>query len=80
MAKRKKCFSPSECCTQYCPNIQCDMAAEKWGDYQVAADAGYEKIKCKDCRYMTYRCDNCLFLNTEYCDERKEKNEKDYQR
>ena len=68
--KRKKCFVPSECCTNYCPNIQVDMAAEKWGDYQVASDAGYEKIKCKDCHYMTFQCKDCMFLgNTEYCKE-----------
>ena len=74
MTKHKKCFAPSECCTSSCPNVQCDMAAEKWGDYQVAADAGYEKIRCKDCRYMTGKCEDCMFYNEpRFCDLAKEK-------
>lgn len=74
MKKHKACFTPSECCTDYCPNIQYDIVDQTWG-YGIADDCGLEKIKCKDCFFMTYRCEDCMFqYYTENCPEWSEYN------
>ncbi len=41
-------------CGTDCPNIQADIADEKFGD-GIAADMGLERIKCRDCGWNTTR-------------------------
>lgn len=66
--KRKDCFTSAACYDSRCPNIEYEMADNRWG-YGIAEDMGLEKIKCKDCVYHTGECKDCTFFNTEYCCE-----------
>lgn len=63
-------FCNWHCCTSDCPNIQCDMADDKWG-FGIAEDMGLERIRCSDCVYADKRCDcdDCYFKGGEECPE-----------
>ena len=63
---KKKCFVSSACCTSECPNIQYDMAEEKYG-YGIADDMGLSRVDCKKCVYRTGECKDCLLYRTEDC-------------
>lgn len=56
-------------CSYDCPNIDCDKIEEY---YDIpCSDAGYERVKCKDCLYNKHKsCDDCYFQNTEHCKKR----------
>jgi len=58
----KKCFFNAHCCTSDCPNIQFDIADQRYG-YGIAEDMGLKRISCKECYYYTCKCENCLFFN-----------------
>ena len=49
-----------------CPNAGIEAFDEYYG-YGVSDDAGYKKVKCKDCMYNTGKCEDCLFYNSEEC-------------
>lgn len=63
-------FCNGHCCTSDCPNIQCDMADDKWG-FGIAEDMGLERIRCSDCVYYDKRCDcdDCYFNGSAECPE-----------
>ena len=63
--KRMKCFT-SAACSMNCPNARIEAFDEYYG-YGVSDDAGYKKVKCKDCIYNTGKCEDCLFYNSEEC-------------
>lgn len=66
-------FCNGHCCTSDCPNIQCDMADEKWG-FGIASDMGLERIRCSDCVYYDKRCDcdDCYFKGVKECPKESE--------
>ena len=68
--KTKSCFVNAHC-SYDCPNFQIDIPNEKYG-YGIADDMGLEKVSCKQCRYDTGRCEDCLFVNSKDCPEYKE--------
>lgn len=61
-------FCNVHCSTSDCPNIQCDMADEKWG-YGISDDIGLNRIECKDCHYNFKHCtcDDCYFQGGKDC-------------
>ena len=65
-----ECFCNGHCSTSDCPNIQCDMADDKWG-FGIASDMGLERIRCSDCVYADKRCtcDDCYFKGGKECPE-----------
>lgn len=63
-----KCFTCHKCGTSNCPSIEYDMADQRFG-YGIADDMGLEKIQCKDCYYMTGKCEDCLFYESPECEE-----------
>ena len=66
---KRKCFTAGACSGSECPNIQYDSIDEKYG-YGIADDMGLERIKCKDCKYNTGKCEDCIFHgNPDYCPE-----------
>lgn len=54
-------------CSFHCPNVAIDEFEDKFDI--PASDAGYERIKCKDCNYYDKycTCDDCYFMDSEYC-------------
>ncbi len=68
--KRKQCFVNSHCSLD-CPNAEYEMADDRYG-FGIADDMGLEKVSCKQCRYNTGRCEECLFVNSKDCPEYKE--------
>lgn len=68
--KHKQCFTNVHC-SYDCPNFQIDMVNERYG-YGIANDMGLKKISCKDCRYNSGRCADCLFEHSKKCPEYKE--------
>lgn len=63
-------FCNEHCVTSDCPNIQCDMADDKWG-FGIAEDMGLERIRCCDCVYQDRHCgcDDCCFRGSSECPE-----------
>ena len=63
-------FCNYHCSTSDCPDIQCDMADNKWG-YGIAEDMGLERIDCKDCAYNDKHCtcEDCYFKDSSDCPE-----------
>jgi len=59
-------------CAFYCPNAEMD-AFENYYDIP-AEDAGYRRIKCKDCQYNGKHCTcvDCYLQGEKECPERKE--------
>ena len=53
-------------CSYDCPNIQCDWIEDY---YDIpCSDAGYERVKCKDCMYnQNNNCGDCYLQSSEYC-------------
>ena len=68
--KRKQCFVNYHCSSD-CPNAEYEMANDRYG-FGIADDMGLEKISCKQCRYNTGRCEDCLFIHSKDCPEYKE--------
>jgi len=71
--KRKTCFVNGHCCYD-CPNA----AIEAFEDYYdlPAEEAGYERIKCKDCYLNSGECEDCLFqFDKKECHELNENKE-----
>lgn len=66
MKKRKSCFVNGHCAYD-CPNFQLDEF-EEWFDLP-ASEAGLERIKCKDCYFNSFECDDCLFQHSADCPE-----------
>ena len=68
----KQCFTSYHCTCGDCPNAQYDIADDRYG-FGIAEDMGLEKISCKECRYNTGKCEDCLFFNGSECvDDRME--------
>lgn len=67
--KRKPCFVNLHCSSD-CPNAEYEMADDRYG-YGTADDMGLERISCKQCRYNTCRCEDCLFEHSKECPEYK---------
>jgi hypothetical protein len=63
---RKPCFVNGHCAYN-CPNFQCDEFEERFD--LPASEAGYERIKCKDCYLNSGECKDCLFQNCKECPE-----------
>ena len=59
MSKQDKCkdFRPVECVNGHCPDIPTEYDDREFSN----------GISCEECWYNTYRCEDCLFLKTEYC-------------
>lgn len=57
----KQCFTSCHCTCGDCPNVQYDIANNRYG-FGIAEDMGLEKISCKECRYNTGKCKDCLFF------------------
>lgn len=74
--KRKQCFVNYHCSNGDCPNTEHEMADDRYG-YGTADDMGLEKISCKQCRYNTGRCEDCLFEHSKDCHEYKESEDDD---
>lgn len=68
--EHKDCFCNYHCSTNDCPNIQYDMADDKWG-YGIADDMGLERQSCKTCGYETYECKDCFDNGTDRCPNRQ---------
>lgn len=53
-------------CSFDCPNFACDIIENT---YDIpCTDAGYERVKCKDCMYnQDNSCDDCYLQGSEYC-------------
>lgn len=67
MNKRKPCFVNGHCAYN-CPNFQCDEFEERFD--LPASEAGYERIKCKDCYLNSGECEDCLFqFDSKECPE-----------
>ena len=49
-----------------------NVIVEGHGRQIAALDMGLEKVSCKQCRYDTGRCEDCLFVNSKDCPEYKE--------
>lgn len=73
--KRKQCFVNYHCSLD-CPNAEYEMADDRYG-FGIADDMGLEKISCKQCRYNTGRCEDCLFEHSKECPEYKEVEDND---
>lgn len=73
--KRKQCFVNSHCSLD-CPNAEYEMADDRYG-FGIADDMGLEKVSCKQCRYNTGRCEDCLLEHSKECPEYKESEEND---
>lgn len=71
--KRKQCFTSYRCSNGECPNAEYEMADDRYG-YGTADDMGLEKIGCKQCRYNTGRCEDCLFEYSKECPEYNSEN------
>ena len=69
--KRERCFVNAHC-SYNCPNFQIDIANERYG-YGIADDMGFEKVSCKECRYNSGKCEDCLFEHSDDCPEYKSK-------
>lgn len=70
---RKPCFVNGHCCYN-CPNAN----IEEFEDYYdlPAEEAGYERIKCKDCYLNSGECEDCLFqFDKKECPELSEDKE-----
>lgn len=67
---KKTCFCAASCIDGSCPNAQYEAAEEKWGG-GIAEDMGLERISCIKCGWNTRKCEDCIFQNSEYCQERK---------
>lgn len=66
---KRKCFTTGACFGYGCPNIRYDSTGVKYG-CGIADDIGFERAKCKDCRYNTGKCEDCIFQwNPYYCPE-----------
>ena len=74
--KRKQCFVNYHFSNGDCPSAEYEMADDRYG-YGTADDMGLEKISCKECRYNTGRCEDCLFEHSKDCPEYKESEEND---
>lgn len=63
-----ECFCNYHCSTNDCPNIQGDIATERYGD-GIAEDMGLYRVECKDCIYSDKRCtcDDCYFKGSAEC-------------
>ena len=57
--KCKQCFVNYHCSSD-CPNAEYETADSRYG-FGIADDMGLEKVSCKECRYNTGRCEDCLF-------------------
>ena len=66
--ERKQCFTNYHCSNGECPNAERETADDRYG-YGIADDMGLEEISCKQCRYNTGRCDDCLFEHSKECPE-----------
>lgn len=64
-SKRQECFVNGHCCYD-CPNFDIQTADERYG-YGIAEDMGLDEIKCKDCRYNSGECKDCLLENSPDC-------------
>lgn len=62
----KQCFTSCHCTCGDCPNAQYDAANNRYG-FGIAEDMGLEKISCKECRYNTGKCEDCLFFDGSEC-------------
>lgn len=71
--KYRECFVNAHCAYD-CPNFQIDIANERYG-YGIADDMGLEKVSCKDCRYHSGKCEDCLFEHSKECPEYSTKSE-----
>ena len=61
-----ECFVNAHCAFD-CPNAKMEEFEDR---YDIpASDAGYERIKCKDCNYFDKYCDceDCYLMGTEDC-------------
>ena len=69
----KKCgqFCASACVDGECPNAVFDYYEDKYGDSRLAYDAGYKPVKCSKCFWNTYECNDCIFKDTEICEENR---------
>lgn len=54
-------------CSYDCPNAEIEAFEERFDI--PASDAGYERIKCRDCRYSDKRCtcEDCYFKGSAEC-------------
>ena len=61
-------FCNYHCCTDDCPNIQRDIADERWG-CGIADDMGLPEVDCKDCAFQDKfcGCDDCYFNGGKDC-------------
>lgn len=71
--KHKQCFVNYHCSNGDCPNSEHEIADDRYG-YGTADDMGLEKISCKQCRYNTGRCEDCLFIHSKDCPEYNSEN------
>lgn len=69
--KRCSSFCASECVDGRCPNAIFDAYEDKYGDPFLAFDAGYDYVKCNKCGYNTYKCEDCIFIDTEMCEKNR---------
>lgn len=56
-------------CAFDCPNAAIEAFEERFDI--PASDAGYERVKCRECRYYDKycTCDDCYFKGSEHCPE-----------
>lgn len=68
-------FGNLHCCTSDCPNIRCDEFEERYD--LPSSDIGLERVACRHCEYndKNCTCDDCLFQNSEYCQETRTQNQ-----
>lgn len=61
-----ECFICDACPSLNCPIVYYEYVCDMVGS-DLAADMGLERYSCKDCSYMTYRCEDCLLYQTPEC-------------
>ena len=65
---KKECFTAVQCTNGSCPNAQIDICDERYG-FGIAEDIDLHKMSCRRCWYNTEQCKDCLFINSEVCEE-----------
>ena len=68
MTKKHKCFVGSACIDGRCPRALANEHNMRDDDALMLYE-GLEKLSCKRCGYFEYECDNCIFKDTEMCEE-----------
>lgn len=62
-------------CAFYCPNAEMEAFEDRFDI--PASDAGYHRIKCKDCQYNDKycTCDDCYLKGGKECPETEKQHE-----